>query len=97
MPASRANAARAHARLLGSAHHREIADASGETVSGKVNTLLFVLGPRLEGSLSAERQQQPARAVVGLQAVIDDGVASPGPAELWPPSAVGVVAAPRRG
>jgi DNA-binding transcriptional MerR regulator len=58
-------------------YYREIADASGETVSEKVGTLLFVLASRLEGSLSAERQEQLDRAVLGLQEVIDDGVAGP--------------------
>ena len=65
--------------LSGSRQHelqfyRELADASGEVVSEKVDTLLFVLASRLEGSLSAKRQEQLARAVLDLHEVVTDGV-----------------------
>ena len=54
--------------------YREIADASRETVSEKIETLLFVLESRLEGSLTAERETQLARGVLDVQEAIADGI-----------------------
>jgi hypothetical protein len=66
--------------LSGSRQHelqfyRELADASGEAVAEKVDTLLFVLASRLEGSLSAKQQEQLTRAVLDLHEVVADSVA----------------------
>jgi hypothetical protein len=65
--------------LSGSRQHelqfyRELANASGEVVSGKIDTLLFVLASRLEGSLSAKQQEQLARAALDLHELVTDGV-----------------------
>ena len=55
--------------------YRGLANASGEVVAGKIDTLLFVLAFRLEGSLSAKQQEQLARAVLDLHELVTDGVA----------------------
>jgi len=57
--------------------YREIADAPGEAVSEKIDTLLFVLASRLEGALSAKGQEQLAQVVLDLHDVVIDGIHGP--------------------